>query len=133
MVLLVDLHTLLLAFPANDSFQSPSREGLSVPEHGVHAQGLTLAAAPGEPSPAAARLPSVWQVHRTSAALAVAGALRARGVTAGMCARWWQEAPQRAAERLRGARPLCAEHLVALPVAARQAALDALATLERAA
>lgn len=101
MVLLIDLHIWMLAPPANDN-----QDG----------------AAP-------VRLPSVWQCHRSSAALAVAGALHARGITAGMCARWWQESPQRAAERLRGARPLCAEHLAALPVAARRAALDVLATL----
>lgn len=101
MVLLVDLHALLLAPPANDN----------------------------QDAEAPARLPSVWACHRSSAALAVAGALHDRGVTAGMCARWWQEAPQRAAERLRGARPLCAEHLAALPLAARRAALDALSTL----
>lgn len=77
-------------------------------------------------TPSPARLCSVWQVHRMSAAGAVAAALHARGITAGQLARWWQEAPQRVSERLRGRRPLCAEHLAALPTAAREAALDAL-------
>ena len=91
-----------------------------------HPQTVAPAALEGEQTPAATRLPSVWACHRLTAALAVRAALRALGVTAGMCARWWHESPQRAAERLRGTRPLCAEHLAALPPRARAAALEAL-------
>lgn len=96
----------------------------------VHALALAQPSPTGEPAGTSARLPSVWACHRLTAALAVAAALRALGVSSGMCARWWQESPQRAAERLRGARPLCAEHLAALPPRARAAALEALAQLD---
>ena len=92
----------------------------------VHALTVAPPELEGEPKPAPARLPSVWQDRRTSAAGAVAAALHALGVSAGMCGRWWHESPQRAAERLRGTRPLCAEHLAALPPRARAAALEAL-------
>lgn len=93
-----DLHALYLAPPANDCDQAARPE----------------------------RLPSAWQARRESAAGAVVDALRARGVTGGQCARHWHEPPRRALERLAGHRPLCAEHLSALPAAARAAVLEAL-------
>lgn len=97
-MVVLDLHTLLLAPPANDV----------------------------GPELRAERLPSLWRQRRESAALVVVLALRARGVTAGQCARWWQETPWQALERLAGRKPLCVEHLAALPVAVRETALEAL-------
>jgi hypothetical protein len=92
----------------------------------AHPYTLTPAANDCDSTAPPERLPSLWRARRQAAAGLVAAALRARGLTAGQCARWWQESTWTALERLRGEKPLCAEHLAALPPAVRTAALDAL-------
>ncbi len=93
----------------------------------LHAHTLHVAANDVDEGPVPARLPSAWQRRREAASLVVLLALRARGVSAGMCARWWEESARAALARLHGQKPLCVEHLQALPDAARRAVLDALA------
>lgn len=92
----------------------------------MHALILAPAANDCEQTPTPDRLPSAWRARRQEAAGLVVEALRARGVTGGQCARWWQEAVRVASARLAGDKPLCAEHLRALPPDARRAALEAL-------
>lgn len=92
----------------------------------MHPLDLAPPANDVDDAPRPARLPSAWQARREAAALAVLAVLRARGVSAGMCGRWWEECPRTALARLHGQKPLCAEHLRALPPEARAAVLGVL-------
>jgi hypothetical protein len=102
---------------------------------------LSVAEAPANDAPGlrlvkplpARQLTRECQRLRIEAALAVDKALRAIGFSYAQCARAWGESTTQAYYRRKGLRPLCVEHLFALPPRPREAALSALARGKRAA